>query len=172
LEYLRDMITFMKSIGFTGSREGLANPQQQALVGLLAAFIMEQAATTPDAAPQFHHGDCVGADALSGDAAHHAGYEIHIHPPSIGTLRAYCANRYPAKVYDTFPYLVRNRNIVDSTDILLATPNGPETTRSGTWSTIRYARKKSKEIWIVHPDGKVTKENIPVPDDDSQLTLW
>jgi hypothetical protein len=162
----------MNNLGFTGSREGLTKPQHQALVGLLDAFITEQAATTPDSVPQFHHGDCVGADAASGDAAHEAGYAIHIHPPNIGTLRAYCSNRYPATVYDAFPYLVRNKNIVDNTDILVATPNGPETTRSGTWSTIRYARKKSKEIWIVYPDGKVTKENVSTPETDSQLTLW
>lgn len=162
----------MNNIGFTGSRDGLTNPQRQAVVGLLDAFMAERKATTSDGVPQFHHGDCVGADMLSGDAAHDAGYEIHIHPPSVGSLRAYCSNRYPAKVYDTFPYLVRNKHIVDSTDILLATPNGPETTRSGTWSTVRYARKKSKEIWIVYPDGEVAKENIPEPEDDSQLTLW
>lgn len=162
----------MKNIGFTGSREGLTAPQHQSLVRLLDAFMAERGATTPDSVPQFHHGDCVGADALSGDAAHAAGYEIHIHPPNMSGLRAYCSNRYPAKVYDVFPYLVRNKNIVDSTDILMATPNGPETTRSGTWSTVRYARKKSKEIWIVYPDGKVEKENIAVPEDDSQLTIW
>lgn len=162
----------MNNIGFTGSREGMNKAQHQALKRLLDDFIAEQAATTPDSVPQFHHGDCVGADALSGDVAHDAGYEMHIHPPSIGTLRAYCANRYSATVYDAFPYLTRNKNIVDSTDILVSTPNGPETTRSGTWSTIRYARKKSKEIWIVYPNGKVEKENVPSPKDDSQLTLW
>lgn len=162
----------MNNLGFTGSRDGLTKPQHEALRGLLDAFIAEQAATTPDTVPQFHHGDCVGADALSGDAAHDAGYEMHIHPPNIGTLRAYCFNRYQATVYEALPYLVRNKNIVDSTNILVATPNGPETTRSGTWSTVRYARKKSKEIWIVYPDGHVAKENISTPEDDSQLTLW
>ena len=166
------MIAVMKNIGFTGSREGLTNPQHQALVGLLDAFVTEHATTTPDSVPQFHHGDCVGADMLSGDAAHAAGYEMHIHPPNIGTLRAYCSNRYPSTVYDAFPYLVRNKNIVDGTHILMATPNGPETTRSGTWSTIRYARKKSKEIWIDYPDGKVSKENVATTEDDSQLSLW
>ena len=162
----------MTNIGFTGSREGMTKAQYEALSALLNAFITEQAAITPDDVPQFHHGDCVGADALSGDAAHDAGYAIHIHPPSIGTLRAYCANRYPATVRDAFPYLVRNKNIVDSTDILMAAPNAPETTRSGTWSTVRYARKKSKEIWIVYPNGKVEKENVPSTEDDAQLTLW
>jgi hypothetical protein len=162
----------MNNIGFTGSREGLTKPQHQSLVGLLGAFISEKLATTPDSVPQFHHGDCVGADMLSGDAAHDAGYEMHIHPPNIGSLRAYCSNRYPATVYDAFPYLVRNKNIVDNTDILIATPNGPETTRSGTWSTVRYARKKSKEIWIVYPNGEIAKENSPSPQEDPQLTLW
>ena len=50
--------------------------------------------------------------------------------------------------------------IVDESDFLIGTPKGfCEELRSGTWSTIRYARKKGMEITIVYPDGSVKIEN-------------
>jgi len=57
------------------------------------------------------------------------------------------------------PHLDRNRPIVDSCDVLLACPHGPEEPRSGTWATIRYARKVGRKIFVFWPDGKVTGEN-------------
>ena len=35
-----------------------------------------------------------------------------------------------------------------------------EILRSGTWATIRYARKKSKKVMLIFPDGTMTKENF------------
>ena len=56
---------------------------------------------------------------------------------------------HPAK-----DYLVRNHDIVDVCDVLVATPGQKEEQiRSGTWATIRYARKIRKQIIIVYPDG-------------------
>ena len=44
------------------------------------------------------------------------------------------------------PYLERNRNIVDNTTMLVAFPNNnKELLKSGTWSTIRYAKKRNKK---------------------------
>jgi predicted Rossmann fold nucleotide-binding protein DprA/Smf involved in DNA uptake len=59
------------------------------------------------------------------------------------------------------PPLVRNRIIVDGCDVLLAAPSGAErdNPRSGTWMTVRYARKRRKRIVIVWPDGTTTEEN-------------
>lgn len=47
--------------------------------------------------------------------------------------------------------LTRNKKIVDDCDVLIALPINPEVEelRSGTWSTIRYAKKQSKQIIIV-----------------------
>ena len=47
----------------------------------------------------------------------------------------------------------------DETDMLVACPKGPEEVRSGTWSTVRFARKRGKRIVIIMPDGTVTEEN-------------
>lgn len=57
------------------------------------------------------------------------------------------------------PFLTRNKDIVNSVDVLYALPEGPEKIRSGTWSTIRYARKLKKEICIISPDGGIVQIN-------------
>lgn len=79
------------------------------------------------------------------------------HPPSDSLRRAYCAydeERTP------LPFLVRNHAIVDEgVDGLIAAPSGwVEEQRSGTWATVRYARKLGRRIWIVLPDGRVKEE--------------
>ncbi len=58
------------------------------------------------------------------------------------------------------PYLKRNHDIVDESDILIGFPSSEEERlRSGTWATVRYARKTGKRIYIIFPDGKVKQEN-------------
>jgi hypothetical protein len=42
--------------------------------------------------------------------------------------------------------------------MLAACPKGPEERRSGTWATVRYARKTGKPVVIFWPDGTVTEE--------------
>lgn len=49
------------------------------------------------------------------------------------------------------PYLKRNIDIVDNTDILIGCPSGEEIVRSGTWHTIRYAKKQNKKIMMIRP---------------------
>jgi predicted Rossmann fold nucleotide-binding protein DprA/Smf involved in DNA uptake len=45
---------------------------------------------------------------------------------------------------------------VNETGVLVAMPDGPEELRSGTWATVRYARKQGKDGRIIYPDGLVT----------------
>jgi predicted Rossmann fold nucleotide-binding protein DprA/Smf involved in DNA uptake len=57
------------------------------------------------------------------------------------------------------PYLVRNETIVKQSQVLLAAPRtSKDEQRSGTWHTIRYARKMKRKIYIVMPDGVIRKE--------------
>ena len=50
------------------------------------------------------------------------------------------------------PYLERNKEIVASSNLLIACPVGDkEELRSGTWSTVRFARKICTELVIVYP---------------------
>lgn len=127
-------------IGFTGTRQGMTRLQGQALKDMLC-----------DAEGEFHHGDCLGAD----HEAHDIATELHLftvaHPPSDTRLRAFTvANR----IMEPLPYLERNRNIVRATDLLIAAPREmQEEIRSGTWSTVRYARSCGRRIWLFFPDG-------------------
>lgn len=124
-------------VGFTGSRAGMSPGQLAALRVLLA-----------DAA-EFHHGDCVGADAQAHGIALEMGVPIVLHPPSDARLRAYCAGA--GMEMPEAPYLVRNRAIVNATDILVAAPDGPERVRSGTWATVRYARSAGRRVEVLAP---------------------
>lgn len=142
-------------VGFTGTREGMTDEQ-------LISFIR----IADDLHPTiFRHGVCAGADSQ----AVHAVYEMSPRPVvfghfgDIGSLTCEHAAALCDDTAQPEPCLNRNRDIVDACDILIACPRGPEERRSGTWATIRYARKQGKPIVIVWPDGSVTKENPSSP---------
>jgi hypothetical protein len=60
------------------------------------------------------------------------------------------------------PYLERNDLIAMDCGRLLACPYElEEQLRSGTWATIRYARRYQRPITIIFPDGSV-KEEEPI----------
>ena len=44
---------------------------------------------------------------------------------------------------------LRNKYMVDNSDLLLAVWNGK---KGGTANTVKYARKKEKEVVIINPD--------------------
>jgi hypothetical protein len=125
-------------IGFTGTQEGMSEKQRSSLRQVLASFFA-------DGARVFRHGDCVGADAQAHAKAKAAGFRVVIHPPSDDSKRAFCQGD---AVLTPRPYLVRNRHIVDASSVLIATPKGDDELRSGTWSTIRYARKVRRDFRI------------------------
>lgn len=63
-------------------------------------------------------------------------------------------------VEDIRPVLQRNSYIVKSSSALLVTPRRSyEVRRSGTWATVRYARKLGRPILVIWPDGRTSKEN-------------
>ena len=106
-----------------------------------------------------HHGDCI-----YGDVAWHHIFRvtrtvlIGVHPPVNPIKRAWCVGD---KNYVEAEYLTRNRMIVDMITPggwLVAMPEGPEKDRSGTWYTIRYARRSKKPVLIFWPNGHVTVE--------------
>ncbi|MEU7814068.1 hypothetical protein [Pseudonocardia sp. NPDC049154] len=133
-------------IGFTGTRLTPTDPQSDALTGLLAGCALWYGDF------ELHHGDCVGADALAARIAKAHDFIVHVHPPTEQGMRAWTAGHV---MHEPLPYLERNRAIVDATECLIAVPDGPERTRSGTWSTVRYARRLGRPVTIVWPDGRV-----------------
>lgn len=142
-----------RRLGFTGTRDLISAPQRTSL---------REYMTARDASGLFH-GRCVGADEAAHDIALDLGWWIEvfpgINPPH---LIAPCqgADRY----HEPQPNLVRNGEIIRVCNELLACPNGPETRRSGTWSTIRKARGL-RPITIFWPDGTRTFEPALYIDD-------
>lgn len=141
----------MFSIGFIGTRHGMSDAQKNSFLKL----IKEKNFT------DFHHGDCIGSD----EQAHNIVEEycasnkskekikIHVHPPKYKKYRANCQADIE---YIPDDYLERNHNIVDTTDLLIATPDIQETLRSGTWATVRYAREKNKRIYVIRKNGDIS----------------
>lgn len=138
----------MLKLGFTGSSTPVSSAQRMKLVGLFAQlhpFVL-------------HHGDCIEADHLAHMLARRLGMSIVLHPPTIGSKRAYCD--YDERRGEQ-PYLCRNHNIVLETEKLVAVPSSAfEQVRSGTWSTVRYARKLKRPIYIITPFGELETENV------------
>lgn len=133
------------TLGFTGTQQGMAPRQLKVVRQLLYNCVF------------VHLGDCVGADAQAHAIATEYGVTRIGHPPTERRKRAfldYDEERGPK------PYLMRNLDIaMEGVDGLVAAPSGwIEEQRSGTWSTVRRARKLRRHIWIVRPDGSVVEE--------------
>lgn len=134
-------------IGFTGTRNGLTKRQFEALKQILTMYWKDQS--------EFHHGQCIGSDEMAHNYVKQLEtVPIHIHPPALDTLIFDAKPRKMDKVYKERTYLERNKDIVDATELLIGCPeSNEEKQRSGTWSTIRYARKNNKSVIIIFPDG-------------------
>jgi hypothetical protein len=134
-------------LGFTGTRDGMTAAQRDAFAARIVA---------PD---EFHHGCCVGADEQAAQIVFNADCpRIVGHPPTGTALLSEFSLGFNTENHDPLPYLVRNKRIVDACDVLMACPKGPEEQRSGTWSTVRYARRQGKTVVIFWPDGTVSTE--------------
>jgi hypothetical protein len=142
------------AVGITGTVEGSTTRQLVVLNEVLRSFTFLE----------LHHGDAVGVDAEShglvrriqfqlGDSASRP--RIVLHPPVKNGKRAFCQDADEER--EPFEYLERDQNIVDEIDVLIAVPkDAEEQLRSGTWATVRYARKRKTVLIIrINPDGTV-----------------
>ena len=126
-------------VGFTGTQHGMSDYQKEQLVVMLKILN----------ATELHHGDCIGADAEAHEAAKRLGLVIVVHPPDKDSKRAFVTHADEWR--PPLPYLVRNREIVDSTQVLIAAPMTDNMKiRSGTWATWRYARTRGKDTRILY----------------------
>jgi hypothetical protein len=135
-------------VGFSSTRRGLTNMQLDALLSELETLCVTE----------LHHGDCVGGDRQAHELAKSMGLRTVAHPPTSSRLRAFCDCD---ELRPPMSFLIRNHSIVLSTQYLIACPEGPERLRSGTWATIRFARKMRLPTTIISPDGSC--EYFPEP---------
>lgn len=142
-------------LGITGTRLGLTDAQWTALPGILAilpAVVL--------------HGGAEGVDEeLDGffalRFAREASGTVEVYPTDARYAywtRAGIPFAAVRTIHEPLPPLVRNELMVRKADHILAFPAGEEIARSGTWHTIRCARRAGKEITIVMPDGEVREE--------------
>ncbi len=129
--------------GFTGTRAGMTEHQQKALELILYDCSKATAA--------FHHGGCHGADC----EAHVIAFvltSVVVHPGDAGQHGKWEKHLDTCELRPWKPYLERNRVIVDGCTVLIAAPKSlTEELRSGTWATIRYARKIGRPVIILDP---------------------
>lgn len=137
-----------RGVGFTGTQDGMQFVQLKSTHELFHQLHKEY--------DWFEHGDCTGSDEEAHRLARSVGFKIRIRPPIIETKRAFC--KKAEIVMPPKPYLDRNRDIADHCKVLVATPKGfEEELRSGTWSTIRAAKRLRRPVYIVWPDGRREK---------------
>lgn len=143
----------MIRVAFTGTRRGMSKRQREQV-----RYTLEVLGVPPGF--ELHHGDCVGADqdvhGIAQELAELDGLIVRIvvHPPRNPRLRAYLDGD---EHRDALPYLERNRALVDECDCLLACPfEDREQPRGGTWSTVRYARRKlgCRHVAVIKPTNR------------------
>jgi hypothetical protein len=131
---------------FTGTSEGMT-AAQQFTVGRLLTQLKPRILV-------LHHGSCVGADEQCHNLCLLNGIPVTRWPSTVMGMVAPCTEAL-VSVPPQQP-LKRNRLMVDaSTGVIAAPAQLDEVIRSGTWSTVRYARKAGKPIVLIAPDGEV-----------------
>lgn len=137
-------------LGFTGTQLGMT-PAQFNRVGREVLILMPEEA---------NHGMCVGSDtqfhAIVRSLFRSEECRLIGHPP-INTRNAVMTSDVD-ELMTPAPYIVRDKVIVARSEHMIATPYCPEVIRSGTWTTVRHARKLGRPVTIVWPDGSITKE--------------
>ena len=140
------------TVGVTATRRGLTDPQLVTATDVLR-LRYELGAHT------LHHGACVGGDERLAEVAFQLGYTLEAWPAELPAR--YVSERALALshvVHDQQPPLERNHDIVDhASDCLVVCPGDRvEKLRSGTWATVRYARRRpSLPRLVCWPDGAV-----------------
>lgn len=136
-------------IGFTGSSTKITIRQSCVLLSILTEL-------NPSV---LHHGDCIMGDKLAHMLVrkHFPTCHIVIHPPSDPSKRAYCqGDEMRQEKY----YLDRDTDIARECEVLVAAPKeAKEVVRSGTWATVRRARRFFKPIIYVMFDGMIIREH-------------
>ncbi len=137
-------------VGFTGTKNGMDDLQKINLAVLFTTLKNNHSEI------EFHHGDCIGADAQAAQIARQFGFRLVAHPgfppnhPEVTQYRAFTTLN--DEVREPKPFISRDHDIVDETDEMVAAPVSEKEERaSGTWTTVRYARKKEKKVTVINP---------------------
>lgn len=141
-----------RRVGFTGTHKGASTTQ-------LAIARAKLVALQAQGFGEFHHGLCIGADEQVAKIAKELGYRVVAHPglakdPNNLLYRSDWSGSDETR--EAKPFIERDHDIVDETEVMLATPlTYEEQVRSGTWTTVRYAksrgRKDGETLFVIKP---------------------
>lgn len=138
-------------IAFTGTRNGLSTPQRVALTETLGLL--------SDPSSIMHNGACAGADHSAATIWRDLSCRLEFHPGDRSQAQwaqGFCVEG--ETVRPCAPYLLRNHHMVDASSVLVGCPSTmEETLRSGTWATIRYARRMKVYRVLVLPNGRIVE---------------
>ena len=141
-----------KKVGFTGTHKGAGEPQLKELEAKLKAL-------KEDGFDEFHHGWCIGADEQAAKIAKALGFRVVAHPglakdPKNMLYRSEWNGN--DEIREAKQFIDRDHDIVDETHVMLATPlQREEQVRSGTWTTVRYAKARGRiegdRLFVIKP---------------------
>jgi hypothetical protein len=147
----------MISVGFTGSRRMLIEPQRDQLiteVHKLHSF---------HSIHEAHHGDCTGGDEYFHQLImlQYSHAIIHVHSPKNESNRAFVPIRLKDVLHPPKDYLLRNKDIIEQSTTLIGCPGSMTfSLRSGSWWTIEAAKKANKHVIVILPNGTVEQYNV------------
>lgn len=139
----------MIHVGFTGTQAGMTSAQKDTVREALQRLKKHDRVVG-------HHGACIGADDQFDVICIEEGISREVHPCTLKWKQIDCSQRTqtPVKLHAVKQPLIRNRDIVFAGQVLLAAPSGYlEELRSGTWATIRFARKVHRSTFVIGPNG-------------------
>lgn len=133
-------------IGFSGTRQGMSSEQKRVFAEVFSRLEPER----------FVHGLCIGADVEAHDIVRSLytpeQCEIEGYPSTASTrMERVCElNHHPMDP------LKRNKEILISSEVLIATPlEMEEMRRGGTWHTYRLALDMKMPIYLILRNGMV-----------------
>lgn len=143
---------------FTGTQRGLTHAQYLALDNVIRDEILMSAVSIA-------HGGCLGADIEFHELLlqFRLGPQTTVYPSNIPKKSAFDnlqgVDKYGVTIREPRDPLERNRYMIHRCDRLLACPGEmEEVVRSGTWATVRHARRCHRRITFVWPNGTITHE--------------
>jgi hypothetical protein len=147
----------MIHLGYTGTKKGMTFQQKDRIVEFIDKLEKIELKGFDGYWLHGHHGDCQGGDKEFHEILLEYGSYIVVHPPVNNKYRAFC--QLYNKIREPKPYGVRDKDIVKECEMLIAAPVGyQEELHSGTWWTVRIARRLKRNTYIIFPDGSVVLE--------------
>lgn len=97
------------------------------------------------------HGDCIGADAVFDAICKRRSIPVKVRPATTPRMRAGCDSEVIAEPRRP---LVRNREIVADSDLLIACPT-IRGSRQAVWATVQMMQRAGRPIYLVTYDGAI-----------------